>query len=192
MGSRRGGNLSPRRHPSCPTTARPTLRFVAPSRMFARTFTSTPSRRWKSGKAQRRLEFRFTSFWPTERGRPRHVAGNGSRNFRRRSPRNHLPRQDHDRAVAATLSKPPISLGIRTTATIMFGHVDRLPALGAASFAASATCKAAPAGLTEFVPLPFVPMESADSLARRQSPRADLPRSRSDARGRAARAASAR
>jgi FO synthase len=49
--------------------------------------------------------------------------------------------------------------GLRTTATIMFGHVDR-PAHWARHLIRIRTLQARTIGFTEFVPLPFVPMET--------------------------------
>ena len=64
-------------------------------------------------------------------------------------------------AVARGDARPRTRVGLRSTATIMFGHVDRHRALGAAS-AAHARPAGETGGFTEFVPLPFVHMESAD------------------------------
>ena len=50
-------------------------------------------------------------------------------------------------------------LGLRTTATIMFGHVDR-PAHWARHLLRLRRAQADSGGFTEFVPLPFVPMEA--------------------------------
>ncbi len=51
------------------------------------------------------------------------------------------------------------AVGLRSTATIMFGHVDGYRALGAAP-AARARLQERTGGFTEFVPLPFVHMEA--------------------------------
>ncbi len=59
-------------------------------------------------------------------------------------------------------------LGLRTTATIMFGHVDRAARTGRAICCASARLQARTGGFTEFVPLPFVPMEAPMQSARPQ------------------------
>ena len=51
------------------------------------------------------------------------------------------------------------SVGIRTTSTIMFGHVDR-PEHWARHLLHLRDLQARTGGITEFVPLPFVPMEA--------------------------------
>jgi FO synthase len=53
--------------------------------------------------------------------------------------------------------------GLRTTATIMFGHVDR-PVHWARHLLRLRALQERTGGLTEFVPLPFVPMEAPMSL----------------------------
>ena len=50
-------------------------------------------------------------------------------------------------------------LGLRTTATIMFGHVDR-PVHWARHLLHIRDLQERTGGFTEFVPLPFVPMEA--------------------------------
>ena len=50
-------------------------------------------------------------------------------------------------------------LGLRTTATIMFGHVDR-PRHWARHLLRIRRLQERTGGFTEFVPLPFVPMEA--------------------------------
>jgi FO synthase len=50
-------------------------------------------------------------------------------------------------------------VGCRTTATIMFGHVDG-PSTGRATCCAIRALQARTGGFTEFVPLPFVHMEA--------------------------------
>ena len=60
-------------------------------------------------------------------------------------------------------------VGLRTTATIMFGHVDT-PAHWAKHLLAIRDLQARTGGITEFVPLPFVHMEAP--LARRGMTRA--------------------
>ena len=52
------------------------------------------------------------------------------------------------------------ALGLRSNDTIMFGHVDGAPQLGAPPDRACASCSAETGGFTEFVPLPFVHMEA--------------------------------
>jgi FO synthase len=51
------------------------------------------------------------------------------------------------------------SLGLRTTSTIMYGHVDR-PKHWARHLTLLRELQARTGGITEFVPLPFVPMET--------------------------------
>ncbi len=51
------------------------------------------------------------------------------------------------------------AVGLRTTATIMFGHVDR-PLHWARHLMAIRSLQVRTGGITEFVPLPFVPMEA--------------------------------
>jgi FO synthase len=51
------------------------------------------------------------------------------------------------------------SLGLRTTSTIMFGHVDK-PKHWARHLTLLRELQARTGGITEFVPLPFVPMET--------------------------------
>ena len=46
------------------------------------------------------------------------------------------------------------AVGLRSTATIMFGHVDGYRALGAPSAARARRCRRETGGFTEFVPLP--------------------------------------
>jgi FO synthase len=57
-------------------------------------------------------------------------------------------------------------LGLRTTATIMFGHVEE-PRFWARHLLAIRDLQARTGGFTEFVPLPFVPMEAPIYLAGR-------------------------
>jgi FO synthase len=59
--------------------------------------------------------------------------------------------------------------GIRTTATIMFGHVDS-PLSWARHLLKLRTLQARSGGITEFVPLPFVPMEAPLYLRGRARP----------------------
>ena len=72
----------------------------------------------------------------------------------------------------------------------MFGHVDR-PRIGPVIFFICASLQARTGGFTEFVPLPFVPMETPIHLRGHSAHRTDLSRSGADACGRTARAASA-
>ena len=50
-------------------------------------------------------------------------------------------------------------LGLRTTSTIMYGHVERRSP-GRGICCGCAICRRRPGGFTEFVPLPFVHMEA--------------------------------
>jgi len=62
------------------------------------------------------------------------------------------------------------SVGLRTTATLMFGHVEHGPITWAAHLHALRSLQARTSGITEFVPLPFVHMEAPvylKGLARR-------------------------
>ena len=68
----------------------------------------------------------------------------------------------------------------------MFGHVDHYRALGAAPAARLRDLQARTGGFTEFVPLPFVPMETPMHLQGPSRLRADLSRSGADACGRRA------
>jgi FO synthase len=70
----------------------------------------------------------------------------------------YLPGQDQHRAWFGVM-RTAHALGLRTTSTIMFGHVERTRALGAPP-AASARPAGETGGFTEFVPLPFVHMEA--------------------------------
>ena len=81
-------------------------------------------------------------------------------------------------------------LGLRSTATIMFGHVDSARHW-ARHLLRIRALQQTTGGFTEFVPLPFVHMEAPIYLEGPRAPRADLARGGADARGGAARAASA-
>ena len=81
-------------------------------------------------------------------------------------------------------------LGLRTTSTIMYGHVEH-PLSWARHLLAVRDLQAETGGFTEFVPLPFVHMEAPMYLKGACSARTDLPRSGADARRGAARAAPA-
>lgn len=61
------------------------------------------------------------------------------------------------------------TVGLRTTATIMYGHVDG-PVNWARHLLAVRDLQARTGGLTEFVPLPFVPMEAPIFLRGRARP----------------------
>ena len=81
------------------------------------------------------------------------------------------------------------TVGLKSTATIMFGHVDG-PMHWARYLARIRALQAETRGFTEFVPLPFVHMEApmwrAGRARRTCALGADFSRSRADARGRAA------
>ena len=81
-------------------------------------------------------------------------------------------------------------VGLRTTATIMFGHVER-PGHWARHLLRIRDLQERTGGFTEFVPLPFVHMEAPIYLQGPRAQGADLARSAADACGRAACAASA-
>ena len=79
-------------------------------------------------------------------------------------------------------------VGFKTTATIMYGHVDK-PENWARHLLRIRAQQQKTGGFTEFVPLPFVHMEAPMYLKGRARRGPDVPRSGADARGRAARAA---
>ncbi len=79
-------------------------------------------------------------------------------------------------------------VGLRSTATIMFGHVDGY-AHWARHLLRIRAQQQRTGGFTEFVPLPFVGLEPR-SISRRLTPRPDISRVRADARGGPARARS--
>ena len=70
-----------------------------------------------------------------------------------------LPRQAVDRTVARGGRDGAHRAGLRTTATIMFGSIDR-PEHCARHLLHIRDLQARTGGFTEFVPLPFVPMEA--------------------------------
>ena len=80
-------------------------------------------------------------------------------------------------------------LGLRTTSTIMYGHVETSLAW-ARHLLALRDLQVETGGFTEFVPLPFVHMEAPMYLPGPRPPRADLPRGGDHAFGGAAGAAS--
>ena len=67
------------------------------------------------------------------------------------------------------------SVGLRSNVTIMFGHVDG-PVSWARHLLRAREQQARSGGFTEFVPLPFVPMEAPIFLARPGAARADVRR----------------
>ncbi len=74
-------------------------------------------------------------------------------------------------------------LGFRTTATIMYGHVDRY-VHWARHILRIRALQVETGGFTEFVPLPFVHMEAPIYLQGTCAARPDVPRGGADARGR--------
>ena len=95
-----------------------------------------------------------------------------------------------DTATWLEVMRTAHGLGIRSTATIMFGHVDGYEHW-ARHLLRVRDLQAETGGFTEFVPLPFVHMEAPIYLKGRSRRGPNLPRGGPDARGRAARAASA-
>ena len=83
------------------------------------------------------------------------------------------------------------AVGLRTTSTIMFGHIEA-PINQARHLLAVRDLQRETGGFTEFVPLPFVHEEAPIALKGAGAPRADLPRGRRPARGGAAGARPAR
>ncbi len=77
------------------------------------------------------------------------------------------------------------AVGLRSTVTIMYGHVDRYEHW-ARHLLRIRALQAKTGGFTEFVPLPFVPMETPIYLKGRARRGADLARGGADARGGAA------
>ena len=73
-------------------------------------------------------------------------------------------------------------VGFRTTATIMYGHIDR-PRHWARHLARIRALQARTGGFTEFVPLPFVHMEAPIYLKGKARPGPDVPRVAPHARG---------
>ena len=71
----------------------------------------------------------------------------------------HLPGQAQHASSGSTWSARRMSVGLPTTATIMFGHVDS-PSTGRGICSPFAPATAKTGGFTEFVPLPFVHMEA--------------------------------
>ena len=69
------------------------------------------------------------------------------------------PDKLYDRSNGSTSSRRRIAVGLRTTATIMFGHVER-PVHWARHLLHIRDLQARTGGFTEFVPLPFVHMEA--------------------------------
>ena len=141
------------------TPARPISRSAAPSSGRPPACTSTLSRRSKSGRARRRSVRACRIFSPAAGGGARLAARHGGGNPRRRGARGHLPRQGHDRAMArrdrgrasASACAPPRpSCSATSTRRAHWArHLLRIRGLQART-----------GGFTEFVPLPFVPMEA--------------------------------
>ena len=82
-------------------------------------------------------------------------------------------------------------VGLRTTSTIMFGHIEA-PVHQARHLLAIRDLQRETGGFTEFVPLPFVHEEAPIALKGAGAARPDVPRGRRAARGRAPRARPAR
>jgi FO synthase len=100
--------------------------------------------------------------------RPGHAAGHGGRDPRRRGARDYLP-DKIDHATVARRHRAPRTVGLRTTSTIMYGHVEA-PLHWARHLLRVARPAGETGGFTEFVPLPFVHMEAPmylQGLARR-------------------------
>ena len=81
-------------------------------------------------------------------------------------------------------------VGLRTTATIMFGHVDQ-PKHWARHLLRLRNLQKDTGGFTELVPLPFVAAEAPIALKGARAHGTDLPRGRADAFDRPAGAAPA-
>ena len=127
LGARRDRSLPAGRHPSRLHRRRPISRSAAPSRtrcpdMHVHAFS--PLEVWQGAATLGMPVARFPRRELKAAGLGI-AARHGGRNPRRRGPRRHLPRQGHDRAMARGRSRPRIGVGLRTTATIMYGHVDR-------------------------------------------------------------------
>ena len=138
--------------------------------------TSTPSRRSRSGRAPRRSGLDLDDL-PRASARPRArlAAGHGRRDPRRRGAGGHLPGQGDDRAVArGARGRAPGRASLERD-----DHVRPRRAAartGRATSSARASSRRGPGGFTEFVPLPFVPMEAPIYLQGPRAPRADLRR----------------
>ena len=95
----------------------------------------------------------------TEAGRPRHLAGHGGRDPRRRGARHHLPRQDQHRRNGSTCSAPRTGSACArprpscTATSRRRSHWSR-------HLLALRDLQVETGGFTEFVPLPFVHMEA--------------------------------
>ena len=158
LGARRGRGLPAGRHPS-DYTGNTYLAICRAIKGRARTCTSTPSRRSRSRKARQRSACRCAEFLAELK-----AAGLGS-----------LPgtaAEILDDEVRAIICPDKVTtaqwldvietahrIGLRTTATIMFGHVDA-PRHWARHLLRMRRLQARTGGFTEFVPLPFVPMET--------------------------------
>ena len=117
------------------------------------------------------------------------LPGHGGGGARRRGARDHLPGQDHDRAVArGARHRPRASACARTTRSCSATSTAR--ATGRATCSRVRELQQRTGGFTEFVPLPFVHMEAPIYLKGRARPGPDLRRGAADARRRPARAPS--
>ena len=133
---------------------------VARSRTRCRTCTSTRSRRSRSGRARRRsaCRSRTTSAMLRDARARRRCRARRPRSSTTRCARSSAPTRSRPRS-GSQVHEAAHRVGLRSNVTIMFGHVERPRALGAAP-APRARAAAASGGFTEFVPLPFVHMEA--------------------------------
>ena len=149
--------------------ARPTSTSAARSRPSCPTSTSTPSRRSRSGRARRRSG-------SASRTTSAHCATPGSRRCRGRLRRSSTTRCARvicpDKVTTAQwlrVHDAAHRVGLRSTTTIMFGHVDG-PRNWARHLLALREQQRRTGGFTEFVPLPFVHMEAPIYLKGRARP----------------------
>ena len=163
--ARRGSAARPRSasragsiRPSTATTTRRSSRAIkdaVPGHARARVLA-----RSRSGRARRRSASPLDDYLARLRDLgPRLASGHGGRGARRRGARGHLPRQDHDRAVARGARDRASQSGCART-TRSCSATSTAAQLGAAPRRACASSSARTGGFTEFVPLPFVPMEA--------------------------------
>ena len=187
MGARRHGGLPPGRHP--PGLHRRLLpRSCGRSRRPCRGCTCTRSRRSRSGRARPRSA-------SSSRLPARGSATRASARCRARPPRFSTTRCARvlcpDKVTTAQwleVHAAAHAVGLRSNNTIMFGHVDG-PRNWARHLLAVREQQRSSGGFTEFVPLPFVPMEAPIYLKGPRPPRAHVRRGAARARRRPARAA---
>ena len=177
---------------SIPTIpARPISPSAAPSRRRCRACTFTPSRRWRSAQGATTLGLSLRDYLARLQG------GGARHRCPARRPRSSTTRcapiicpDKLNTAQWLDVIEPRTAVGLRTTATIMFGHVERAASLGAHLLRA-----ARPAGANRR--LHRVRAAALRAAWRRRCtsratpPGTDLPRGRADARRRPAGAASA-